>query len=105
MGQTLRQQARRRVREATVTRKRSWMEREARLVDAAVEIVAAIAARDRAEQEAGQAIVTMAGERVTLTEIADRCGLPVKEVIRLKRVHLDQTPGPAPASHGVGTRP
>ena len=40
MGQSLRQQARKQVREATVSRKRSWEEREARLVEAAVEVVA-----------------------------------------------------------------
>lgn len=98
MAQTLRQQARRQVVEATATRKRAWAEREARLADAAVEVVAAIGARDRAEQAAATAIATMTNERVSLTEIGDRCGLPLKEVTRLKRTYpeasdLTSTPG------------
>lgn len=88
MSQTLRQQARRQVNEATATRKRVWAEREARLVDAAVEVVAAIVARDRVEQAAAQAILAMADERVSLTEIGERCGLPLKEVIRLKKLQV-----------------
>ena len=86
MTQTLRQQARRQVNEATVARKRLWAEREARLVDAAVEVVSAIVARDRAEQAAGLAIVAMAKEQVSQTEIGERCGLPLKEVVRLKKI-------------------
>lgn len=105
MGQSLRQQARKQVREATVSRKRSWEEREARLVEAAVEVVAALAARDRAEQAAATAIAAMASEQVTLTEIAERCGLPAKEVIRLKRTYLDQPAHQAPACTGTGARP
>jgi hypothetical protein len=62
MAQTLRRQARRKVNEATATRKRAWAEREARLADAAVEVVAAIVARDRAEQAAADAIAGMAKE-------------------------------------------
>ena len=89
MGQRLRQQARRQVNEASATRKRAWAEREARLVAAAVEVVAAIVARDKAERAAAQAIEAMAGEQVTLTEIGERCGLPLKEVIRLKRTYLE----------------
>lgn len=89
MGQTLRQQARRQVTEASATRKRAWEEREARLVAAAVEVVAAIVARDKAEKAAAQAIEAMAGEQATLTEIGERCGLPLKEVIRLKRTYLE----------------
>lgn len=105
MAQTLRQQARRQVQEATVSRKRSWREREARLVDSAVEVVTAIAARDRAEQAAATAISAMASEQVTLTEIAERCGLPAKEVVRLKRTYLDQPADRAPAGHQRGSRP
>ena len=87
MTQTLRQQARRQVNEATATRKRAWAEREARLVDGAVEVVAAIVARDRAEQAAGAAIIAITRERVSLTEIGERCALPLKEVARLKKIH------------------
>ncbi|MBU4188879.1 MAG: hypothetical protein KJ817_11840 [Actinobacteria bacterium] len=89
MAQTLRQQARKQVNEATATRKRAWAEREARLAEAAVEVVAALVARDRAEQAAAVAIDSMAKEQVGLAEIGDRCGLPLKEVTRLKRIHLD----------------
>lgn len=95
MAQTLRQEARRKVNEATVTRKRAWAEREARLADAAVEVVAAIVARDRAEQAAADAITAMAKEQVSLTEIGDRCGLPLKEVTRLKRTYPAATVAPA----------
>lgn len=89
MGQTARQQARRQVNEASASRKRAWEEREARLVAAAVEVVAAIAARDKAEKAAAAAIGAMAGEQATLTEIGERCGLPLKEVVRLKRTYLE----------------
>ncbi|MEA5052769.1 MAG: hypothetical protein VB093_04895 [Propionicimonas sp.] len=89
MAQTLRQQARRQVNEATATRKREFAEREARLAEAAVEVVAAIVARDRAEEGAANAIAAMAKERISLTEIGDRCGLSLKEVTRLKRTYLD----------------
>ena len=103
MAQTLRQQARKQVNEATATRKRVWAEREARLAEAAVEVVAAIVARDRAEQAAAEAIASMTEERVSLSEIGDRCGLALKEVTRLKHTYLDAPPtaqaepGPAPA--------
>lgn len=89
MAQTLRQQARRQVNEATAIRKREFADREARLAEAAVEVVAAIVARDRAEEGAANAIAAMAKERISLTEIGDRCGLSLKEVTRLKRTYLD----------------
>lgn len=89
MEQSLRQRARRQVKEATATRRQSWLEREARLGDAAVEVVAAIGARDRAESVAGEAIASMLELRVSLSEVGERCGLPLKEVVRLKRIHLD----------------
>lgn len=43
----------------------------------------------RAEQEAAEAVGVLLGEQVTLAEIGERCGLAVKEVARLKRIHLD----------------
>lgn len=95
MAQTLRQQARKQVNEITATRKREFAEREARLAEAAVEVVAAIVARNRAEQAAANAIATMAQERINLTEIGDRCGLSLKEVTRLKRTYLDPEPSGA----------
>ena len=102
MAQTLRQQARRQVNEATATRKREFAEREARLAGAAVAVVAAIVARDRAEQAAANAIVAMLKEHVNLAEIGDRCGLSLKEVTRLKRTYLDPAPsGGRPMPGGV----
>ncbi|MGC3995491.1 MAG: hypothetical protein QM779_15470 [Propionicimonas sp.] len=95
MAQTLRQQARRQVNEATATRKREFAEREARLAEAAVEVVTALVARDRAEEAAANAIADMAKEHVNLTEISDRCGLSLKEVARLKRTYLDAEPSGA----------
>lgn len=101
MAQTLRQQARRQVNEATATRKREFAEREARLAEAAVEVVAAIVARDRAEQAAANAIAAMTTERINLSEIGDRCGLSLKEVARLKRTYLDAEPSGARPISGV----
>ena len=89
MARTLRQQARRQVAEVAAARKRAWAERETRLAETAVEVVAASVARDRAEQTAADAIGVMIREQVTLSEIADRCGLSLKEVTRLKRSYLD----------------
>lgn len=89
MVQSLRQEARRQVREAAVSRMRLLAEREARLNSLAVDVVTAIAARDRAELEAAEAVGVLLGEQVTLAEIGQRCGLAVKEVGRLKRIGLD----------------
>lgn len=86
--QSVRQEARRRVREAAASRMRSLAEREARLNDLAVDVVTAIAARDRAEQAAAEAVCVLLGEQVALAEIGERCGLPVREVSRLKRAHV-----------------
>lgn len=85
----MRQEARRRVREAAASRMRSLAEREARLNDLAVDVVTAIAARDRAELAAAEVVGVLMGEQVALAEIGERCGLPVKEVARLKRLHRD----------------
>lgn len=86
--QSVRQEARRQVREAAASRMRLLAEREARLNDLAVDVVTAIAARDRAERAAAEAVCVLLGEQVVLAEIGERCGLPAKEVSRLKRVHL-----------------
>ena len=109
MEQSLRQRARKQVKEATATRRQGWLERESRLGDAAVEVVAAIGARDRAESAAGEAIASMLELGVSLTEVGERCGLALKEVVRLKRVHLDSSSGkgtplvPPVLSTSVGT--
>ena len=109
MEQSLRQRARRQVKEATATRRQGWLERESRLGDAAVEVVAAIGARDRAESVAGEAIASMLELGVSQAEVGERCGLPLKEGVRLKRVHLDSLsnrdgPPVRPVSSGsVGT--
>lgn len=113
MEQSLRQRARRQVKEATATRRQDWLEREARLGDAAVEVVAAIGARDRAESEAARSITSMLELGVSLTEVGERCGLALKEVVRLKRVHLEASsatgaPVARPAastSFGTGGQP
>lgn len=113
MAQTLRQQARRQVNEALVARKQAWAERESQLVDAAVNVVTAIAARDKAERAAAEGIASMLGLGVTLAEIGDRCGLAAKEVGRLKRTHLDhpsaateitERPAPVVSSEFTGSR-
>lgn len=88
MVQSARQRARRQVQEAAVPRMRLLAEREARLNGLAVDVVTAIAARDRADQEAAEAVGVLVGEQVTLAEIGERCGLAVKEVARLKRICL-----------------
>jgi cyanate lyase len=98
MAETIRQAARRQVKEATAARQRSWAEREERLSKAAVDVVAFIAARDRAEKAAATSIGAMLVLDVTLTEVGERCGLPLKEVSRLKRCFLDSADaGPADA--------
>lgn len=95
----MREEARRRVREAAASRMRLLAEREARLNRLAVDVVTAIAARDRAEQEAAEAMGVLLGEQVNLAEVGERCGLPVKEVSRLKRVHLAEvTVGEGPGT-------
>lgn len=102
MAQTLRQQARRQVKEATADRKRSWAEREDELSKTAIDVVAAIAARDRAERAAAKSIASMMMLRVSLTEVGERCGLPLKEVTRLKRCYLDSSESGSPAAPTVG---
>ena len=66
-------------------------------------MVAAIAARDRAERAAAESIASMLKLRVSLTEVGERCGLPLKEVARLKRCYLDSSADGSPAASGVGT--
>ena len=102
MARTVRQQARSQVKEATADRKRSWAEREGELGNAAVDVVAAIAARDRAERAAAESIAAMLKLRVNLTEVGERCGLPRKEVARLKRCYLDLSAEGSPAASEAG---
>lgn len=89
VAQSVRQEARRRVREVAASRMRSLAEREARLGSLAVDVLTAIAARDRAEQAAAEAVGVLLAEQVAIVEIGERCGLPVREVARLKRLYLD----------------
>jgi hypothetical protein len=89
MAETIRQAARRQVKEATAVRQRSWAAREEQLSKAAVDVVASIAARDRAEKAAANSIGTMLALDVSLTEVGERCGLSLKEVTRLKRRYLE----------------
>lgn len=102
MAETIRQAARRQVKEATAARQKSWVEREEHLSKAAVDVVASISARDRAEQSAARSIGTMLALQVSLTEVGERCGLPVKEVTRLKRSYLDAV-GAATKAAGPAT--
>ena len=102
MARTVRQQARRQVKEATATRKRTWAEREDEMGRTAVDVVAAIAARDRAERAAAESIASMMMLRVSLTEVGERCGLPLKEVARLKRCYVDSSESESPAASKVG---
>lgn len=97
--QTVRQEARRRVREAAASRMRTLAERESQLNDLAVDVVTAIAARDRAHLAAAAAFGVLLGEEVSLGEIGERCGLSPREVVRLKRTYLeatDETPAADP---------
>ena len=89
MAETIRQAARRQVKEAAAVRQRSWAAREEQLSKAAVDVVAYIAARDRAEKAAANSIGTMLAVDVSLTEVGERCGLALKEVTRLKRRYLE----------------
>lgn len=90
-NQALRQDARRRVAEALASKQKERLEQEKRHAGLAVEILTAIAERDetitRTEQAAGEAIRTLVGERLSVSEIADLCGgqLQVKELQRLSR--------------------
>lgn len=93
MAETIRQAARRQVKEATAVRQRSWAAREEQLSEAAVDVVASIAARDRAEKAAAISIGAMLALDVSLTEVGERCGLPLKEVTRLKRRYLEPPVG------------
>lgn len=105
MAETIRQAARRQVKEATAARQRSWVEREERLGKAAVDVVAFIAARDRAEKAAANSIAAMLVLDVTLTEVGERCGLPLKEVARIKRCYLDPRVPTPQALMSSGERP
>ena len=78
MMQSSRQGPRRRVREAAASRMGVLAEREALLNGLAVDVVTAIATRDRTEQAAAEAVEVLRGEQVTLAEIGERCGSPRK---------------------------
>jgi hypothetical protein len=85
--QTARQQARHQVGEAHALRVREWAEREKDLGKAAVEVVAALVARDRAEQRAAVAVRSMMVLGVHVAEVAQRCGISQQAVTRLKHMH------------------
>ena len=70
-----------------------------------VPIVASIAARDRAEKAAANSIAGMLRLEVTLTEVGERCGLPLKEVVRLKRCYLDSAVAMPPELMGRDDQP
>ena len=97
--QTARQQARRQVGEAHAERARQWAGREKDLGKAAVEVVAALVARERAERRASAAVRSMLVLGVSVAEVAQRCGISQQAVTKLKHAHPETSvesrrPGP-----------
>ncbi|MCC6497872.1 MAG: hypothetical protein IT193_16595 [Propionibacteriaceae bacterium] len=90
--QGFKQDARRRITEALSAQRKERLEKERRLADLAVGILAAIAERDEAiqsaEQQAADAVRALLAEHFSLAEIADLCGgqIGVKELARLSRI-------------------
>ena len=100
--QTARQQARRQVGEAHAERARQWAGREKDLGKAAVEVVAALVARERAERRASAAVRSMLVLGVSVAEVAQRCGISQQAVTKLKHAHPDSSVeswGPEPKTH------
>jgi hypothetical protein len=95
-GQTARQQARRQVGEAHAVRLREWADRERELAAAAVDVVAALVDRDRAEERAGVAVRSMLALRVSVAEVAQRCCITPQLATKLKHAaepDASSTPG------------
>ncbi|PKQ23736.1 MAG: hypothetical protein CVT65_06660 [Actinobacteria bacterium HGW-Actinobacteria-5] len=90
--QNLRQEARRRVNEASLARQREREARERRIRDHAVGLLTVVAGRDaavaRADQAAGVAVRAMLAEGATTADVAELCGgvLDVREIARLARL-------------------
>jgi len=91
--QTIRQQARRTVREMAANKRREREERERRVIDLAEQVVAAIGLRDAAiaetEKRVGEALQAMTTDLgLTLNEAVEWCGesLTVQEATRMRRL-------------------
>lgn len=102
--QGFKQDARRRVTEALSAQRKERLERERRLADLAVEILAAIAERNQAiqvaEQQAADAVRALLAEHLSIAEIADLCGgqVDVKELTRLSRIPAEPAAAPGVTS-------
>ncbi|HQZ84930.1 MAG TPA: hypothetical protein PLB21_04790 [Actinomycetota bacterium] len=86
-SQTVRQQARQQVGQVHAARLKEFAEREKKLGTAAVEVVAALVARERAEQRAAVAIRAMLALGLNVPEVAQRCGISPQQTTRLKNAH------------------
>lgn len=89
--QAMRQVARRRVQEALAIKQKEREAQERRLQASAVAVLTALAERDAAveaaEQTAAISIASMAGEGLSLSEVAEWCGgLDLREVSRLSKI-------------------
>ena len=89
--QAMRQVARRRVQEALAIKQKEREAQERRLQASAVAVLTALAERDAAveaaEQTAAISIASMAGEGLSLSEVAEWCGgLDLREVSRLSMI-------------------
>ncbi|MCA0251544.1 MAG: hypothetical protein LCH76_04490 [Actinobacteria bacterium] len=87
----MRQVARRRVQEALAIKQKEREAQERRLQASAVAVLTALAERDAAveaaEQTAAISIASMAGEGLSLSEVAEWCGgLDLREVSRLSKI-------------------
>lgn len=67
----------------------SMAEREARLNDPAVDLVTGDHWAGSCRADGSRAVATLLRGQLSVGEIAERCGLSVKEVARLKRIHLE----------------
>jgi hypothetical protein len=106
--QTIKQQARRSVRDIAQRRRRERLEREQRLEDLAVQVVAAIGERDAAvadtELRAGRALREMVdAEGLSVAEAVEWCDeqVSVREATRLRRL-VDAGRDAADESEGAG---
>lgn len=96
--QALKQDARRRVTETLSVSQKERLEKERRQADLAVDVLAALAARDgaieAAERRASAAVRGLLGEHLSFLEIAELCGGQVntKELTRLSRIQVSSAP-------------
>ena len=97
--QSLKQAARSTVREALHVRQRERLERERRHGEWAVDLLSALAERDevieQTERAAGEAVVSLMGDGLSVTEIVGLCGdqVDAKEIGRLAKVPAGTTAG------------